>query len=44
MLGNIAAELRSHAPFTTVGALTGVGIMVVFVYGHVPRSMSHGLF
>jgi ferredoxin len=44
MLGSIAAELRRHAPFTTFGALTGIGIMVVFVYGHVPRSVSHGLF
>ena len=44
MLSNIGKELKAHAPFTVVGALTGVAIMAVFVTAEVPRSVSARLF
>jgi len=34
MLRQIANELRKHAPFTTFGAITGVIIMVIIVFGN----------
>ncbi len=40
----IGRELRLHAPFTTLGALSGVAIMVVLTLAHVPRSFSTTLF
>ncbi|NOQ33169.1 MAG: hypothetical protein GQ567_03070, partial [Methanosarcinales archaeon] len=33
MIGQIADELKEHAPFTFSGALTGIAIMLVIVYG-----------
>ena len=44
MLNTIGKELRAHAPFTIVGALTGVGIMVVILYARVPHTVSSTLF
>ena len=44
MLKNIPRELKAHAPFTAVGALTGIVIMVVLVHARVPRSASSTLF
>jgi hypothetical protein len=35
MLRRIANELREHAPFTTLGAVTGVIIMAIIVFGNV---------
>ena len=35
MLRRIANELREHAPFTTFGAVTGVIIMAIIVFGNV---------
>ena len=43
MLKNIPNELKAHAPFTAVEALTGIGIMAGIVYAHVPRSTSSTL-
>ncbi len=40
----IGRELREHLPFTILGTLTGVVIMVVIFNTHVPRSVSSGLF
>ncbi len=40
----IIKELRSHAPFTALGTLTGVLVMVVILKTNVPRSISEGLF
>lgn len=40
----IGRELKLHAPFTTLGALTGVAIMVILSVAHVPRSFSTTLF
>jgi len=34
MLRRIANELREHAPFTTFGAITGIIIMVIIVFGN----------
>jgi len=40
----IGRELRLHAPFTTLGALSGVAIMLALTFGHVPGSFSAALF
>ena len=44
MLKRIAKELRRHAPFTAFGALTGIIIMVVIVWGNVPSGISQAVF
>ena len=40
----IAAELRSHAPFTAFGAVTGVLIVVLTIAIRLPREISACLF
>ena len=40
MLRRIASELRRHAPFTTLGAITGIIIMVIIVIGNVLPQVS----
>ena len=40
----ITAELKAHAPFTMLGTLTGIGLMLVFVMFEVPRSASVTVF
>ena len=40
----IGNELKAHAPFTLMGALTGIAIMVLLLAASVPRSISIGLF
>ena len=40
--GNIAVELKNHAPFTLFGALTGILLMLIF--RNLPNSTSHTLF
>lgn len=44
MLKRIAQELRRHAPFTTLGALTGIIIMVIIVFGNIPTQISQTAF
>ncbi len=44
MLRRIAQELRRHAPFTALGALTGIIIMVIIVFGNVPTQISQTAF
>ncbi|MBN1546361.1 MAG: hypothetical protein JW902_06855 [Syntrophaceae bacterium] len=44
MLKIIGKELKVHAPFTAVGALTGIIIMAIIMYAKVPRSLSTALF
>jgi hypothetical protein len=44
MIERISKELKGHAPFTMVGAATGIAIMATMVYAQVPRSVSHALF
>lgn len=40
----ILRELARHAPFTAFGAITGIIIMVVIVFGGVPSGVSHTVF
>lgn len=44
MLKRIASELKSHAPFTALGAVTGVAIMTIIVVGNVPTLISQATF
>jgi hypothetical protein len=44
MLKRIAQELRRHAPFTALGALTGIIIMVIIVFGNIPTQISQTAF
>ncbi len=44
LLGGIGHELKAHAPFTLAGSLTGVALMVVMFYMHVPAESSEMLF
>jgi len=44
MLKRIAEELKEHAPFTALGAVTGVIIIVVIVFANVPSWISQTLF
>jgi len=40
----IIKELARHAPFTAFGALTGLIILVIIVFGHVPSGISETIF
>jgi len=40
----ITKELRTHAPFTAFGTVTGVVIVALIVHLHLPRRTSVGLF
>ncbi len=44
MLKQIANELKKHAPFTFLGAITGIIIMAVIAFANVPPEISHTLF
>jgi hypothetical protein len=44
MLRRIAKELKEHVPFTALGALTGIIIMVIIAYGNVPSHISQTAF
>jgi hypothetical protein len=44
MLKRIAKELKEHAPFTALGALTGIIITVIIVLGNVPSHVSNTVF
>ncbi len=44
MVRRIANELKSHALFTSFGAITGIIIMAIMVLGNVPSGISHTLF
>lgn len=44
LLRTVGVEMRRHAPFTLLGAATGVAIMMAFVSLEVPRSVSSVLF
>jgi len=44
MLKRIAHELKEHIPFTTLGAVTGIIIMVIVVLGNVPSHISQTAF
>jgi len=40
----IAHELKEHVPFTAIGAVTGIIILVIVVLGHVPQHISQTAF
>lgn len=44
MIRRITNELKNHTPFTILGAIIGIIIMVVIVFGNVPPSISHTAF
>jgi len=44
MLKEIALQLRQHAPFTVLGTMSGIIIMVIMVYGRVSPGVSETLF
>ena len=44
MLRRIAKELKEHIPFTALGALTGITIMVIVVLCNVPHHISDTVF
>ena len=44
MFRRIANELTKHIPFTALGAITGIIIMVIIVFANVPSSISQTSF
>ena len=44
MLKQIAIELKEHAPFTALGAVTGLIIMVVVIFANAPSSVAQAVF
>jgi len=44
MVKNIAYQLARHVPFTALGAVTGIIIMVIIAFSNVPRGISNSLF
>ena len=44
MLRRIASELTKHAPFTVFGAVTGIIVMAIIVFGSIPASISQTAF
>ena len=44
MLKRIALELAEHTPFTVLGAVVGIIIMVIIDIANTPREISHALF
>jgi hypothetical protein len=44
MLKRIAIELRDHSPFTALGAVTGIILMVIIVLAKVPQNVSFTAF
>ena len=44
MVRRITKELKEHIPFTALGALTGIIITVIIVFGDVPSHVSHTAF
>jgi len=44
MIKLIVHELKEHIPFTALGALTGIIIMVIVVFSNVPTNISNTIF
>ncbi len=44
MLRRIVKELKRHAPFTALGAATGIIIMVIIAYANIPSQISYIAF
>ena len=44
MFGKIINELKEHAPFTALGAVSGIIIMAILVFTDMPNRVSHDVF
>ena len=44
MIRLILSELKEHAPFTAIGAATGIIIMLIIVFADIPASVSEATF
>ena len=44
MIKRISIELVRHIPFTALGAVSGIIVMVIIVLGNVPSQISHTIF
>jgi len=44
MLRRILSELKEHAPFTAIGAVTGIIIMVIIIFARIPAPISEAAF
>jgi len=44
ILKTIVAEMKKHAPFTALGAITGISIMAIVVLLDAPREISNAIF
>lgn len=44
MLRRITRELSHHVPFTALGAVSGIIIMLILVFGNVPSQVSQAIF
>jgi len=44
MIRRIAIELAGHIPFTASGAITGIIVMVIIIFGNVPPRISQTTF
>jgi hypothetical protein len=44
MLKRIAKELKEHMPFTALGAASGIVIIVIIIFGHVPSHVTYTIF
>ena len=44
MFRQIYSELKEHAPFTALGAASGIIIMVILVFTDIPNRVSHDAF
>lgn len=44
MLRRIVEELRRHAPYTALGAISGIIIMVIIAYANIPSQVSYIAF
>jgi hypothetical protein len=44
MLRRILSELKEHAPFTGIGAATGIILMVIIVLANIPATVSEAAF
>jgi len=44
MLRRIAHELKHHAPFTLLGTVIGIGVLILIVYGRMDQEVSKRLF
>ncbi len=44
MLRHVAHELIEHAPFTAIGAVIGIIVMLIIHFSNAPREISHAVF